>query len=332
MEVIPGIHQLRLPIPGSSLGVINAYLVRGEDGYLLVDTGWDAKDSFASLQQQLAELGVQLTDIKTILVTHIHPDHYGLAGRIKRLSGAEIVIHQMETSFIESRYHNWEGLIAQVAAWLRINGMPEQDLDRIARASLNLLDYVHLVYPDRTLSGGEIIEVGGFRFEVIWTPGHASGHICLYEPHKRVLLSGDHVLPGITPIVTLHLQNIGNPLADYVTALKAVSRLDVDIVLPAHEQIFYDLPKRVDEILCHHDVRMEHMLQAIGDTPRTAYEIARSIPWRAAVHDWNDLLDWEKKATIFETLAHLELMNGMKRIEKICRRGVVYYGPSSRSL
>lgn len=314
-----------------SLGFLNANLIRGEDGYLLVDTGMNLPDSFSSLEQQLTELGVRLADIKTILVTHVHADHYGLAGKIRGLSGAEIVIHHEEMPFIEARYCDWEGMLSEMAAWLGTNGVPEQDLHRLSRASMSLRDYAHMVYPDRTMRGGEIIQAGEFQFEVIWTPGHSIGHMCFYERHKRILLSGDHVLPDITPIVSLHLQRLGNPLRDYINSLKAIGRLDVGIVLPAHQQIFYDLPKRVEELLQHHQIRMERIQEAIGDTPRTVCEIAERIPWRTTSADWKDLQDWEKRATVNETRAHLELMHVQKSVEKTCRRGLVYYGPDSGS-
>ena len=112
-EVIPGVYQLKLPIPmpDSTLGHVNAYLVQGDSGYLLVDSGWNTDEVFDSLQKQLAEIGAEIKDIIRIVVTHIHPDHYGLVGRLKQLCQAEFAMHQVEKGFIESRYINMDKLL-----------------------------------------------------------------------------------------------------------------------------------------------------------------------------------------------------------------------------
>ena len=125
-EIMPGIHQLKLPMtmPGSTLGHVNNYLIQGDNGYLLVDTTVNTDEALDSLLKQLAEIGTDIKDISQILVTHIHPDHYGMAGRIKQLSGANLTIHEIEKGFIESRYINMDKLLEQTAHWLNINGAP----------------------------------------------------------------------------------------------------------------------------------------------------------------------------------------------------------------
>ena len=105
-EVTPGIHWLKLPISLAEVTLthVNAYLIQGDSGYLLVDAGWNTEESFDSLQKQMAEMGANVKDISQIVVTHVHPDHYGLAGRVKRMSGARLALHDIEKGFIESRY------------------------------------------------------------------------------------------------------------------------------------------------------------------------------------------------------------------------------------
>ncbi|MBM3132542.1 MAG: MBL fold metallo-hydrolase, partial [Chloroflexi bacterium] len=123
MEIIAGIHQIKLPLKDNPLGYVNTYLLRGTDGWTLIDAGWNDAESFEALNAQLADLGLTIGDISRIIVTHIHPDHFGMAGRIKEISGAELALHEIEKSFIDTS-HEWGGsLVEKINQWLRINGV-----------------------------------------------------------------------------------------------------------------------------------------------------------------------------------------------------------------
>ncbi|MBI2863893.1 MAG: MBL fold metallo-hydrolase [Chloroflexi bacterium] len=276
MEIIPGIHQLKVPIPDNPLGYLNSYLVKAEDGCLLIDTGWNTDEAFGSLARQLGDEGVSFGDLKYIAITHVHPDHYGLVGRLKQHTKAQLVIHEIERSFLESRYVHYDSLLDEMDQWLRINGVPEADRPQLQRASMMVLGLVWVATPDYPVRGGEHLRVGDFDFEIIWTPGHSPGHICFYERAHRVLVSGDHILPTITPNISMHRQSMGNPLPDYLDSLRAVAALPVDVVLPAHEHVFHDLPERVQEIHEHHAERKRHIVKAIGAESKTATRLRRT--------------------------------------------------------
>jgi glyoxylase-like metal-dependent hydrolase (beta-lactamase superfamily II) len=325
-EVTPGIHQLKLPItmPGSTLAYVNTYLIQGDNGYLLVDTALNTDEALDSLQKQLAEIGSDIRDISQILVTHVHPDHYGMAGRIKQLSGALFTTHDIEKGFIESRYINMDELLEQTARWLGINGAPPDNLADMRDATVGLKQYIVPTYPDFTLHGGETIATGMFTFQVLWTPGHSSGHICLYEPEKKVLISGDHILPTITPNVSKHPQSIENPLGRYLDSLNDLKKLDVELVLPGHEDPFTRLKPRIDELLQHHEQRIAEILTTLKGKPTTAYQIARELTWKDCT-DWQDMPSPHQRLAMFETLAHLELMTVNGQTSKISRDGIIYY-------
>ena len=136
MEIIPGIYQLQVPIPDNPLGHLNAYLVEGKDGWLLIDTGWYTPDAFTSFETGLKSLGLAIDDISTIVLTHVHPDHFGLAGRIKHLSPKiEILAHRWESDLIESRYIKFSELQDKVASFLQRYGIPSSELSSDRRAS-----------------------------------------------------------------------------------------------------------------------------------------------------------------------------------------------------
>jgi glyoxylase-like metal-dependent hydrolase (beta-lactamase superfamily II) len=326
MEIRPGIHWIKSPIPleDSSLSHVNIYLIRGKDGYLIVDTGWNTDASFATLHNYLVKNDLSFGDIAQILVTHIHPDHYGMAGRLKQLSGATIAMHHIEKDFIESRYVSMEQLLQETDRMLVANGVPEREMVSMRDATVGLGQYIIATPPDILLRDGDTVSTGEFTFSVIWTPGHSSGHICLYEPEKKVLCSGDHILPKITPNVSLNPQSIENPLGRYIKSLEEIKKLDIELTLPGHDQPFTHTAERIDEIIRHHGHRNEEILRAIEAGPRTAYHIARKITW-SDNSGWGDLPPLHQRMAIFETLAHLEMMATESRVDRLPHEGIIYY-------
>jgi glyoxylase-like metal-dependent hydrolase (beta-lactamase superfamily II) len=201
------------------------------------------------LKNGLKDLGIALTDIHTIFVTHVHPDHFGLAGRIRHISpNTKFLTHQMEADLIEERYIKFSELQQKMEVMLKRHGVPPPQLSKLGSSSMPTIEYVRITFPDRTLYGGEIIETGRYELEVIWTPGHSIGHACLYERRHELLFSGDHVLPHITPNVSYHVQSGDNPLGDYLNALHKLENLPAAKILPGHEDVFEDLPGRIKEI------------------------------------------------------------------------------------
>jgi glyoxylase-like metal-dependent hydrolase (beta-lactamase superfamily II) len=180
------------------------------------------------------------------------------------------------------------------------------------------------VFPDAILHGGETISTGMFTFEVMWTPGHSPGHVCLYEPAQKVLIAGDHILPTITPNISLHPQSVDNPLGRYIDSLNRMKTLDVRLILPGHDKPFTNLVPRIDEILRHHEQRNREILAAVRDEPKTAFQIAMEVTWGVSAR-WQDLPNFHKRMAIFETLAHLEWITAGGRIEKLSQDGMIYY-------
>ncbi len=322
-EVVSGIYQLKVPIPDNPLGHLLAYLIRRPDGYLLVDCGWNAPEAFDALADQLGRLGADFGDIREVVITHFHPDHYGLAGRVKALSGAKLYLHEREAELVRARYRAPEGFAAQLQAWLRQHGMPEEDLGRLEESAMGGRAFLQPALPDITLRGGEEIRAGERRFRVIFTPGHSPGHVCLYAEAERLLIAGDHVLPTITPNVSLHPDGAENPLGEYLQSLAAVAELDVGLVLPAHEYAFTDLRGRVREIMEHHEERNRQILGALRDRARTAYEVAGLIPWN--IGPWETFSPWARRMALMETLAHLRYLESVGRVRSKAADGTVYW-------
>jgi glyoxylase-like metal-dependent hydrolase (beta-lactamase superfamily II) len=322
-ELLPGLYQFKVPIPNSPLGWVLPYLIRGDDGYTLVDCGWNTPEAFAALDDELHDVGITFNDLSTLLVTHVHPDHYGLAGRIKEVCGARVIIHQRERDFIRSRYRQPEQLLERMSSWLREHGVPADELEDLQSAAMPVRGFVVPTEPDHVLWGGETIDLGLYKFEVYWTPGHSPGHICFFDRTQRIILTGDHVLPTITPNVGFHPQQAGNPLGDYLASLQRLEPLEVDDVFPAHEHVFKDLQGRLREIEVHHEDRMGEMLRIIGDGRATGYEVASQTAW--ATGTFQSFSSWMRRAALSETLAHLEYAVQEGLLRQVREEGLVKY-------
>jgi len=329
VRIMDGLYQLRVPIPNNPLGWVLPYLIEGRDGWTLVDSGWNVPEAFDALEQQLDDAGVGFKNLKTLLVTHVHPDHYGLAGQVKERSGATVVIHQRERDLIRSRYRNPEQLLATMGDWLIMHGVPADSMQDLKTSAMPVRGFVDAVEPDEVVWGGEQLEIGRFTFEVWWTPGHSPGHICFLERGQKFILTGDHVLPTITPNISLHPQQQGNPLGDYIASLKRLEALDVDLVLPAHEYSFHDLQSRLHGIEHHHEQRLDEMVTCTGDGARTAFEIARRVKWVTGTLD--SFSPWMQRAALGETLSHLDYLVLEGRLEKFMDGGVQYYRKAAKA-
>ncbi len=329
-EVIPGIHQARLPIPDNPLEYTNVYLVQGDSGYLLIDAGWNSEEALQVLKNQMNEIGADLKDISQIVVTHAHGDHYGLAGKLRQLSRAKIALHYLEKDLIASQ--NIQDidagkLLQQMSQWFLSNGVPTDESPQLHMWTWRRAGFAPPAIPDITLRGGETIAAGVFSLQVVWTPGHSPGHICLYEPTQKILFSGDNVLPGITPNISLQPHSTTNPLGNFLNSLNLVKQLAVNLVLPAHEHLFTGLRKRVEEIVHHHEQRCLEILETIKAKPKTAYEISGGITWMPEFGgvSFQDLAPLERRMAVLEALAHLEAMRVEGRVNKLLRGDIIYY-------
>jgi glyoxylase-like metal-dependent hydrolase (beta-lactamase superfamily II) len=327
MEIVKGIYQFKVPLPAPGLDHVNAYVVEGINGNLLIDTGWNTPEAFTTLKQDLLANGFQLKDITYVAVTHMHPDHFGLAGRIKEISGATVAMGEADAVMLDERYVNVMHLLDSVTLFLEANGIPKTDLAQLSKASMPALDFVVPIKPDVILNAESTIEMDPFEFQVILTPGHSPGHVCFYEPHKRYLFTGDHVLADITPHVGFHPQSGENPLGDYLNSLMALHQLDVSFVFPGHGGVFSGLQAKIDGLLAHHQEREREILKSISKGQKTAYQIAQEIQWMPTGEptDFKKLPAIDKRLAILETLAHLQYTIFEGKVSKNVRDNVNYY-------
>ncbi|WP_166395860.1 MBL fold metallo-hydrolase [Rubrobacter marinus] len=315
-EVAEGVHQLKVPIP-IPLVYVSAYLVEGDDGWTLIDTGFDYGEGKAAWEAGARSLGFGLeSDVSRIIVTHFHPDHLGAARWLQETSGAPVYMLESEIRNARAVWENRD--TSRFVEHLVRHGMDRETTER-ATASMR----TSLALPEKmvALEEGEELPLGPGMARVVRAPGHADHQVVLHDEGRRILFAADHVLLKITPNVGLWPETAPNPLLRYEESLRSMRDLPVELVLPGHGPIFHDLRGRVDELLAHHEERLGEMLREVEDGPRTPFEVSRKV-FRYG------LSIYERCFALAETLAHLDHLVLQGRAERVESEDLVRFRAS----
>ena len=312
-EIASGTYQLKIPVP-VPLGFVSAYLIEDPDGWTLLDTGFDYPEGRAAWETGAESLGLDLrSDVSRILVSHFHPDHLGAARWLQGLSGAPVYMLDQE---IEHSRLVWEGdqSASSLVDCLILNGMPRdlaEEAGPLMRANLKL--------PEKMvpLRAGDEIPLGGSAARVVHAPGHADYQYMLHDEERGVLFAADHVLLRITPNIGLWPESLPHPLARYLRSLSGMRGMSANLVLPGHGPIFHDLAGRIDELLGHHEERLEVMFGEIQGGPKTPFEVSGSV--------FRETLSlYERCFALAETVAHLDHLVLEGRVRRVEDQALVF--------
>lgn len=330
MEIVQGLHQLKTPMTSPALPYVMPYVFEGPDGITLFDAGFGTPEAIASLTAQLAVLGYEPKHIQRLIISHAHPDHLGMSAWIREQApDSSLVMLEREWQWITDRWldnDTWTQLSDQ---WLVLHGVPQAEIEEAQTAggatpAARRPPLRFDIEPDVKLRDGEVLEFDRWRIQAVWTPGHTPGHLCAYELNHRLMFTGDHVLPHISPNVSLHADQEGtSPLSDFRDSLRKVAAFDVDRALPAHEFTIPDLAGRCAVLLHHHDERLDEVRHAIGPDVATAREISQRVKWNTGPFD--DFNIFMKRSALGETLSHLRLLQDEERVRRIEGDGRVHW-------
>ena len=318
-EVARGILRLQLPTNFTGLGHVNTYAIEDSRGFTLVDPGLPSDESWAALQDRMRDANIPLARVHTVYITHSHPDHFGGAHRIVEASHADVLTSTM--------FRKWTDLLdldetplepldpadAVEAATIldAIGNTDEADMEEafpgfkafrdriraaIADGRIEEVSWMKAPRPTIVVDDSQRVRLGDRDWVAVFTPGHTHDHLCMWNPEDGVLLSGDHVLPTITPHIAGFMG--GDPLSNYLKNLDKVAGLEgITTVLPAHGHPFTDLPGRCEAIKDHHATRLQLLVDA-----------APEVGW-APIAKWSEYLFSPRSRGPMadsETSAHLE--------------------------
>jgi glyoxylase-like metal-dependent hydrolase (beta-lactamase superfamily II) len=276
-RVLPGIWRLRLPLPWPGVPHGNAWAVEHAGGIVMFDTGMGGKGRLRALDLALTQAGYGIEDVRLVVCTHSHTDHYGLAGSIVEAAGCELWMHPRWEHVRPLAEDSKAALEARIEV-ARQSGVPPKALERYreAREGDEETGIDLLKEPDRELVPGVEVETDLGTWQVHETPGHAPSHVVLHQPERKLLISGDHLL-GRTVLFFDHGHS-PDPVGEFLSSLEVVEKLDVDLVLPGHGRTFRDPEAKVAESRRQVDELLKKVPAALaGGEEKTAFGIVEEI-------------------------------------------------------
>jgi glyoxylase-like metal-dependent hydrolase (beta-lactamase superfamily II) len=299
-ELEPGIGRITLPLPTGPRHV-HCYVLDGDSGRILVDTGLGLRDAPWE----------ELDGLAAIAITHFHPDHVGGAERAAQVTGA--AVHQGELDYEQcERVWGRPDWPDRIAAWFLRNGVPGPVADELIEQGHAYAPFIRYARNPELLREGDRVD----GWEVVAVPGHADGHIGLVR--DGVLVAGDHLLPTITPAVGLYPESRPDPLGDYLASLARTVELGARLALPGHGEPIRDPAGRAEEIVAHHESRLEETHSALDDRPRTGYDVSLSL-------FGPELSPTQRRFAVAETLSHLERLVATGRARRTGDGGSIAY-------
>ncbi len=319
--IFPDLFRIEVPLPKNPLRSINAYVVRGRGRNLVVDTGMNRPECHDALKAGLEELGVdeKRTDF---FITHFHADHIGLLTAFAK-EGSRVFFNKPEAEYMAS-HKTPASLIAELSEHARMEGFSDEGIRQVMQT------HPGFKYSQPNYAGFEILLDGGklrmgdYEFTCVHTPGHTIGHLCLYEPRKKLLISGDHVLGCITPNIGTWVDD-SDMLGKYLSSLDNISLLDVELVLPGHRRVFRNLRDRVGELKAHHQRRLDEALAILKTRPSTAYEVASMMTWDIVAKSWEEFPLLQKWFATGEAGSHLRHLQENGSVCRTIQNGVFTY-------
>ena len=274
-RVLPGVWRLRLPLPWPGVPHCNAWALRADDGIVLVDTGYAADDGTRQLEYAMAHVGLTLADVRLVVCTHAHSDHYGLAGPIMDAAGCELWMHPA-WEHVRGVAEDPDAALDRRIEVARQSGVPPAELERFREARRGQgTGIARTVVPDRALVPGVEVATDAGTWHVHETPGHAPSHVVLHQPESGLLLSGDHLL-GRVALFFDH-GHTPDPAGEFLTSLDRVENLETTLCLAGHGRPFREVRGKISATRAEVDEHLDRVRGALDGEPRTAFEVVPEL-------------------------------------------------------
>jgi glyoxylase-like metal-dependent hydrolase (beta-lactamase superfamily II) len=301
------------------------------DQVAMIDAGWALAESEVLLEDALGALGLDLGSVTGFYVTHAHRDHYTQAVAVRRRLGSRVSLGVHEEPSLRRLQADY--LSAQTQLRLLATAGATEIADRIERRrSPEPVSDPNWADPDEWLVNGQVIELPGRTLTVTHTPGHTRGHVVFSDTAAGLVFTGDHVLPQITPSIGFEPEPRPLPLQDFLTSLLLMKALPDARMLPAHGPADGTVHARVDELLAHHEARLEACREAVEAGAGTAFEVGRRLSWTRRGRQLSELDTHNQMLAVLETMAHLDVLTMRGSLASTrTDRAIVYSVPADGS-
>ena len=308
-RVLPGVWRLRLPLPWAGVPHVNAWALASGSGIVLVDTGIGGAGGMKQLELAMSQAGFRVEHVRLLVCTHAHSDHYGLAGPIVDAAGCELWMHPNH-AHMTSRAENPDEMIDRRMEVARQSGVPEEVVRQYESRRGESIGVDRVVLPDRDLLPGVEVETDHGVWQVHETPGHAPSHVCLHQPDRGLLLSGDHLLGRVSLYYDWGYSP--DPAGEFLASMDVVDALDAQLCLAGHARPFRDVRAHVEANRAAVAERVERVRGALADGAKTPFEI---VPALVGTEDLTPiLLNWGLNEALCY-LRYLELREQVRKVE-----------------
>ncbi|HEX5193520.1 MAG TPA: MBL fold metallo-hydrolase [Solirubrobacteraceae bacterium] len=271
-RVLPGLWRLRLPLPWPGIPHCNAWAIASDGGFVLIDTGMYDDGSMAQLERALHQVKLDLADASLLAITHAHSDHWGQAAPIVERAGCEMWMHPNHGAQFANLADPDRALTRRMEV-ARHSGVPDGALTEYVKRAKDMPSGIAAALePSRSLVDGVTIDTDLGRWDVIETPGHTPSHVCFYQPERRLLISGDHLLGRIT--LYFDYGQSEDPVGEYLASLSKVQAVRARLALSGHGKPFLDVPGHIDGTRRLVQDNIDRATAAVTSEPRTAMTIA----------------------------------------------------------
>lgn len=316
-EMMANLYQNKIPLPRNPLREINSYLIKGPERNLIIDTGMNREECMTVMSAGLKELDVDLNKTD-FFITHLHADHLGLVSSLATETST-IYFNRPDGTAVNSD-GNWD----HNGRFADSNGFTPEERQQALDNHPGRRYASRKGLPFHFVGEGDIISIADYSFQCVTTPGHTRGHTCLYEPDKKLLLSGDHILIDITPNISLWSDD-EDPLDEYLHSLDKINELDIKQVLPGHRRTFKNCSKRIAQLKHHHEVRADEVLNILESGARNAFQVASHMTWDMNYASWAEFPPQQKWFAFGEAVAHLKYLEGQGKVQKDKKSPVAVY-------
>ena len=313
-----GIIRIKVPVP-FPLQWVNAYVLQEEAGYTIVDPGLNTEQARELWLNVMEELRIELKQIRKTVLTHHHPDHYGLAGWMQELTNCEVYISSAGHSLVNRLWGEGETLTDELCALFARHGLP---VDKQQLMYDHMKSFIPLVSPQPTevkhLEEGDVWRAGELNFRTLSLSGHAYSHLIFLDERNKLMLCGDHVLPRISPNISYLPDEDPDPLHSFLEGLDKLAGCgEMEAVYPGHRDPFRDLPGRVEELKAHHERRLQQIADLLHQ-PASAHEVCMAMfGKRLSTH--------QLRFAMSETIAHLVYLEQRQNIQAEQRGDMLVY-------
>lgn len=322
-ELYKNIYQEIFPLTGNPLKSINIYVIKTDEGNLIIDTGFNNEENRKNMDELIEKLDLDLENT-SLFLTHLHSDHVGLASYLYKKGIKEIYLSEVDGNLLKDGVtlegYQWQNAIKNA----KIQGLMDENLDINDHPGYK--NRPKETFPYKKINSGNKLKLGEFDFVFIDEAGHTPGMLGLYEKDKKVLFCGDHILGKITPNITWWGEKYGDSLKTYLENLEKIKDYDIKHLYSSHRFLIEDVNKRIDELKCHHKKRLEESLSIVKKYKNiSTRDVSKNLNWDIRAKDWNDFPDSQKWFAVGEAQAHLAYLENKGLIKGELKDGVIYY-------